>query len=232
MTRQSISFVLPMFNEASGIERTAKAVTTIARDLADDYEIIIVDDASTDSSGDIADSLSRADSHIKSIRLRKNTKFGGALKAGLMAAVKDLVLYTDADLPVKEEDAKEALKLIGPADVVTAYSLVIKDSSLKRIIISKGYNFLVRLLFGLDIRDINSGFKIYKKKVLEGMALKSMSPFIDAEIFCEAMKRGFKIEQYGLIFQLRTKGKSTISRFSVMARSFYDMFSYWLSQSR
>ena len=202
MTRQSISFVLPMFNEASGIERTAKAVTTIARDLADDYEIIIVDDASTDSSGDIADSLSRADSHIKSIRLRKNTKFGGALKAGLMAAVKDLVLYTDADLPVKEEDAKEAL------------------------------NFLVRLLFGLDIRDVNSGFKIYKRKVLEGIALKSMSPFIDVEIFCEAIKRGFKIEQYGLIFQLRTKGKSTISRFSVMARSFYDMFSYWLSQSR
>ena len=85
---------------------------------------------------------------------------------------------------------------------------------------------------GLDIRDVNSGFKIYKRKVLEGIALKSMSPFIDVEIFCEAIKRGFKIEQYGLIFQLRTKGKSTISRFSVMARSFYDMFSYWLSQSR
>jgi len=104
---------------------------------------------------------------------------------------------------------------------------VIKDASLKRIIISKGYNFFVRLLFGLDIRDMNSGFKIYKKKVLESMTLRSRSPFIDAEIFCEAKKKGFTIEQYGLIFLLRVKGRSTIARFDVLTRSLLDMICYW-----
>src|SRR3989338_9322806 len=211
MARPGISFVLPMFNEASGIADTLKAVGSMAGEITDDYEIIIVDDASTDGSADIVDSLAQDNNRIRPIRMARNTKFGGALKAGLKAAGKDIILYTDADLPVKEADIIEGLKLMERADVVTAYSLAIKDASLKRIMISKIYNFLVRSLFGLDLRDINSGFKIYKKKVLEGMRLISESPFIDAEIFCEAMKRGFKIEQYGLVFQLRTKGSSTRS---------------------
>ncbi len=232
MNRPNISFVLPMFNEAAGIAAAVRAVSAIAKDAADDYEIIVADDGSTDGSADIVDALAKGDNHIRLIRLGRNTKFGGALKRGLKAAAKETVLYTDADLPVKKADIVEALKLMDDADIVSAYSLVIKDASLKRIIISKGYNFLVRLLFGLDMRDVNSGFKIYKRRVFDGMALRSESPFIDAEIFCEAIKKGFKIEQYGLVFQLRTKGKSTISRFSVMARSLYDMFSYWASGLR
>ncbi len=220
MNRPSISFVLPMYNEAANIENTARTLVSIAREICDDYEIIIVDDASADGSGDLADKLARADNHIRSIRLKSNTRFGGALNEGLIGASKEAVIYTDADLPVRKEDIKEALKLLDGADIVTAYSLAIKDSSLKRIIISKGYNFLVRLLFGLKMRDMNSGFKIYKKKVLEGLVLRSRSPFIDVEIFCEAIKKGFIIEQYGLIFLLRVKGKSTIARFDVLMRSF------------
>jgi hypothetical protein len=95
---------------------------------------------------------------------------------------------------------------------------------------SKGYNFLVRLLFGLELRDINSGLKIYKKKVLEGLQLRSESPFIDVEIFVEAAKKGFKIKQYGLIFELRIKGHSAISRPSVVARTFRDMLAYKFSK--
>jgi hypothetical protein len=98
--------------------------------------------------------------------------------------------------------------------------------SLKRIIMSKGYNLLVQLLFGLSIKDINSGFKIYKAEVLKGLKLISKSPFVDVEIFAEAKKRGFKIEQFGLIFELRTHGVSTISRMTVVIRTFYDMLRY------
>jgi predicted DNA-binding transcriptional regulator len=94
---------------------------------------------------------------------------------------------------------------------------------------SRVYNLLVRSLFGLRIRDINSGLKIYKKKVLEGLNLKSRSPFIDVEIFAEAAKRGFVIKQYGLVFELRTKGASSISRMSVVARTFRDMLAYKFS---
>lgn len=230
MKSPGISFVFPMFNEADNIEETIRKASSLAKTLTDDYEIVIVDDASTDSSGDIVDRLSLADNHIRSIRLKSNTKFGGALREGLKAAAKEVVVYTDSDFPAKEEDVKKAINLLEDADVVTAYSLVLKDSSLKRIIMSKAYNFLVHLLFGFKIRDINSGLKIYRREVLRGLNLRSKSPFIDVEIFAEAIRRNFKIKQYGLIFELRTKGRSTISRPSVVARTFWDMLVYKFSR--
>lgn len=230
MKKYSISFVFPMFNEAENIESTIKRAALLAKDICDDYEIVVADDASTDGSGDIVDGLALKDNHIRSIRLKKNTKFGGALRAGLESASKDIVLYTDSDLPAREEDIRKALELLDGADIVTAYSLVIKDASLKRIMMSKVYNFLVSLFFGLKIRDINSGLKIYKSEVLKGLDLKSKSPFIDVEIFAEAAKRNFRIEQYGLIFELRTKGRSTISRPGVVARTFWDMVKYRFSK--
>jgi glycosyltransferase involved in cell wall biosynthesis len=230
MNPRSISFVFPMFNESSNISGTIARASDLAKTLTDDYEIVIVDDASTDGSGDMVDAIASQDKHVKSVRLKVNSKFGGALSEGLRNACKDIVVYTDSDFPAKEEDIIKAIDLLAGADVVTAYSLVIKDSSLKRIIMSKVYNSLVQLLFGLHIRDINSGLKVYKQKVLEGLRLKSKSPFVDVEIFAEVARKGFTIKQYGLIFDLRMGGKSSISRFSVVFRTFLDMFTYRLSR--
>ena len=230
MKKPSISFVFPMFNERENIEETIRRASSLAGQISDDYEIVVADDASTDGSGDIVDRLASMDRHIKSIRLKSNTKFGGALKAGLAGASKDVVVYTDSDFPAKEEDIKKAFQMLEDADIITAYSLVIKDASLKRIIMSKVYNFLVHILFNLKIRDINSGLKIYRRKIIDGIELRSRSPFVDVEIFAEAVKRGARIKQYGLIFELRTRGSSSISRMGVVARTFWDMFKYRLSR--
>lgn len=227
---KSISFVFPMFNESENVAQTLKKAGELASSLTKDYEIVVVDDASTDGSADVVANLASEDSKIKLIRLTRNTKFGGALKEGLRSVSKDIAIYTDSDFPAKEEDIKKAIGFLDNADIVTAYSLVLKDTSLKRIILSKGYNFLVRLLFGFKIKDINSGLKIYKKKVLEGLKLKSESPFVDVEIFAEALRKGFKIKQYGLIFELRTMGTSFISRPGVVIRTFYDMLTYRFSR--
>jgi glycosyltransferase involved in cell wall biosynthesis len=182
MRYPAISFVIPMYNESANIAETVGKVSRLAKELADDYEIVLADDASSDGTGDIADRLSKEDAHIKSVRLKNNTKFGGALAAGLKNASKDIIIYTDADLPVKEDDVKKGLALLERADVVTAYSLVLKDASLKRIVMSKGYNFLVQTLFGFSIKDINSGFKIYRSRVIKDLSLISKSPFVDVDI--------------------------------------------------
>ena len=226
MDIKSVSLVFPMFNEVDNIEDTIRRAGALAGQISDDYEIIVADDASTDGSGDLVDRIAQKDLHVKSVRLKVNSKFGGALNAGLMAATKDIIVYTDSDFPAREEDIKKAIQLLDEADIVTAYSLVIKDASPKRIVMSKVYNFLVQLLFGLHLKDINSGLKIYKRHVIEGLKLRSKSPFIDVEIFVEAMRRGFTIKQYGLVFELRTKGSSAISRVSVVARTFWDMLAY------
>ncbi len=230
MKKHSISFVFPMYNEADNIAATLAKATRLARELSDDHELIVVDDASTDASPYIVKELAAKDDRIKLIRLQKNTKFGGALAKGLLSAAKETVVYTDSDFPAKEKDIWNVLGMLERADIVSAYSLVIKDWSLKRIIMSKGYNFLVRLLFGLKMRDINAGLKAYRRDVFKDMKLISNSPFVDAEIFVEALRKGFKIEQYGLIFDLRTKGRSMISRPSIVARTFWDMLVYRFSR--
>ena len=215
-----------MYNEADNISETIDRATKLANEICEDYEIIVADDASTDGSGEIVERIASADNHIKSVRLKKNTKFGGALAAGLKKATKEIVLYTDSDFPAKEEDMKKAIGLLDSADIVTVYSLVIKDATFKRIVMSRVYNFLVRLLFKLKIKDANSGLKVYKRDAIKDMNLRSKSPFVDVEIFSEALKKGLKIKQLGLVFDLRTKGSSTISRFGVVARTFRDMLAY------
>ncbi|MDD5438813.1 MAG: glycosyltransferase family 2 protein [Candidatus Omnitrophica bacterium] len=224
MQRYSVSFVLPMYNEREGIEDTVEEVRIIARAIADDYEIIIVDDASTDGSADVAEAARQGGRDITVERLSKNSKFGGALALGLQDARKEIIIYTDADLPISLLDIKKSLPLIEQADIVTAVSKVKKGENLKRKIISWGYNFLLGMFFDIKIRDVNSGYKIFRRSILEGITFTSRSPFIDAEILIRAKERGARITEYPLIFRPRRQGTSKVAKFAIMAQTFKDMF--------
>ncbi|UCD55668.1 MAG: glycosyltransferase family 2 protein [Candidatus Omnitrophota bacterium] len=226
MTPTSVSFVIPMYNESRAIANTVKKLTQIAKGLTGDYEIIIADDGSTDDSGRIIDRIAEEDSRVKIEHLKKNTKFGGALKRGLNRAQKDIIIYTDSDLPIDSGDIKEALSILDGCDIVTASSRVKKGENLKRIIMSKVYNFLIQFLFKTHIKDINSGFKIYKRKIFENMKLSSNSPFIDVEIFVKALKRNFIIKECPVIFKHRQEGKSYISRPAVVFATAMDMLRF------
>ena len=231
MNPTSVSFVIPMYNESRAIADTVKKLTQIAKGLTDDYEIIIADDGSTDDSGRIIDRIAEEDSRVKAEHLKRNTKFGGALKRGLNRAQKDIIIYTDSDLPIDSDDIKEALSLLDGCDIVSAFSRVKKGETLKRIIMSGVYNFLIQFLFKTDIRDINSGFKIYKRKIFENMELISNSPFIDVEIFVKALKKNFIIKQCPVIFKHRQEGKSYISRPGVVFATAIDMLRFRCQKS-
>ncbi len=226
MSPTSVSFVIPMYNESGNIGNTVKKLTQIAKDITGDYEIIIADDGSTDDSGRIIDRIAEEDTRVKVEHLKRNTKFGGALKKGLSRAQKDIIIYTDCDLPIDSDDIKGALSLLDGCDIVTAFSKVKKGENLKRVIMSGVYNFLIQFLFKPNIRDINSGFKIYKRKVFKDMELISNSPFVDVEIFVRALKRNFIIKQYPVIFKHREAGKSYISRPAVVFATAMDMLRF------
>ena len=212
-----------MFNESDNIERTICMLEDLAGKIADDYEIVIVDDASTDTSASIVEGISGEDSTVKLLRMDKNTKFGGAFAKGFKNASKDIILYVDSDLPVGEEDIKESLPLIEEADIVTGYSKVKKGDTLKRKVISGVYNFIVEVLFSLRVKDINSGYKVVKRSLIEDLDFISHSPFVDVELFLHAKKRGARIKQYPLIFNERTAGKSYISSIPMIWATFTDM---------
>jgi len=222
----SLSFVLPMYNEAEIIRESIQAVTSIATHLTDDYEIIVVDDGSTDESVSIVEELVKKDERLRVITLEKNSRFAGALKKGLESATKETIIYTDSDLGIDEEDIKKSLPLIEDADIVNIYSKKQKGETLGRMIISIIYNLLVNFLFRLHIRDVNSSFKIFRRDVVQGMELISTSPFIDAEIFIRAKASGYRIAQTPIVFEDRTGGRSSMARPSIIFAIFRDILKF------
>ena len=219
----SISFVLPMFNEAENIERTMKTLKHLAGKLTDDHEIVIADDASTDSSVKIVEALAASDPSIKLFPLKKNTKFGGAFAKGFKEAAKDVIVYMDSDLPVSEDDIKASFNMIEDNDIVTGYSKVKKGATGFRKVVSFVYNSMVQILFGLSVRDINSGYKVVKRSLIDDLEFISHSPFVDVELFIHAKKKNAKVYQYPLVFLHREGGKSYIARLPVMLATFRDM---------
>jgi glycosyltransferase involved in cell wall biosynthesis len=219
----SLSFVLPMYNESENIRVTIESIRRIAGALTNDYEMVIVDDASTDNSAEIVEQMSREDDKVKLFRLQKNTKFGGAFAKGFKNAQKEVIVYMDSDLPVSIDDIRNSVPLIRDNDIVTGYSKVKKGDTINRKIMSSVYNLIVQALFGLNVKDINSGYKIVKRKVIDNMIFLSKSPFVDVELFIHAKKHGYKVKQYPLIFLSRASGKSYIARGPVILATFLDM---------
>jgi glycosyltransferase involved in cell wall biosynthesis len=219
----SISFMMPMFNERDNIVHTIYKIKSIAAELTSDYEIIIVDDASTDGSGEIIDEMAGRNGHIKAFHLARNSKFGGAFAEGFRQAKKDIILYVDSDMPVGMEEIKNSFPMLSEADIVTGYSKVKKGETLKRKIITTIYNLIVQGMFGLHVKDINSGFKIVKREIVKDLKFVSRSPFIDVELFLHAKKKKGKVLQYPLIFYPREYGKSYIARLPVVWATLRDM---------
>ena len=219
----SVSFVLPMFNESENIEETIRTINSIAGKIAFDYEIVIVDDASTDGSADIVRRMADRDAAVKLYRLERNTRFGGAFAEGFTRASKEVIVYMDSDMPVTAEDIAASFPLIGTADIATGYSAAAKGDTLKRKIISAAYNLMVRCLFRLDIRDINSGYKIVRKDLVRGMTFISRSPFVDVELFLQARRKRARVRQFPLVFRTRSAGRSHIAKLPVIWATFMDM---------
>ena len=228
---EKLSIFFPMWNEEEYIERAVGAgrracLELIAEGDVADYELIIVDDASTDDTPQIADRLAAADPHIRVVHHPVNRKLGGSIKTGLATATGDIVLYTDADLPFDMDELIKACRVMRhyEADLVSAYRLDRTGEGYVRSVYSTLYNLLVRVLFGMRIRDINFAFKLCRREVLESMTLVSEGSFIDAELVVRAQKLGFHIVQFGVDYFPRTRGVSTLSSPSVIVKILREMF--------
>ncbi len=191
-----------------------------------DYELIIIDDASTDATGRLADEAAAADPRVVVVHHPKNRKLGGSIKTGFATASGDLVLYTDADLPFDMDELIKACRVMRhyQADLVSAYRLDRTGEGYVRSVYSTIYNFLVRLLFGVRMRDINFAFKLCRREVLDHMTLVSEGSFIDAELVVRAQKLGFHIVQFGVDYFPRTRGVSTLSSPAVIRKILGEMW--------
>jgi glycosyltransferase involved in cell wall biosynthesis len=220
---ERLTLLFPMWNEEAMIRRTAAAAREtgdrlVATGQVGSYEVVLVDDGSTDGTGKIAVELADADPRIEVVHHPQNRKLGGALKSGFAAASGDVVLYTDADLPCELVEADKALRLLRlyEADIVSAYRFDRTAEGFQRAVYSLVYNHLVRWVLGVRIRDVNFAFKLIRRRVLDNVDLVSEGSFIDAELVAKAHRRGFRLVQFGVDYIARTRGVSTLSSPSVI----------------
>jgi len=192
--QKSVSVVIPMFNEMECIAYTIKELSDFFSLLNLDYEIIVVDDGSTDGSLEKVRGLCKSYSSLKAITLYKNIGIGRALRAGYDSARNEVIIYTDADLPVDKESFRDVLDLLyrNNIDIVVGRRIGGRESSL-RYVYTLVYNTIMRQMFKTDLRDINCPMKVFRRSVIENVKLKSDGPFIDAELLIKAKNKGFRI---------------------------------------
>lgn len=226
----SLSVVFPMFNEKDYIRKTIAMTIDTLKDITGDYEIIIVDDASTDGSGLIADELANQNQFIKVAHHKKNRKLGGSLKTGFNLAGKKYILYSDIDMPFEFSEVKKAAEIIRRenADFVSAYRINREVEGIKRYIYSSAYNFFIRVLFGLKIRDVNFSFKLIKQELLKKLKLFSEGSFIDAEMLIKAKRCNAIIIQFPTKYFPRFSGSSRLSSLNVIFKILQESLAFRL----
>ena len=228
---ETLSIFFPMWNEEAYIERTLESAREVADELVAagsiaDYELIVVNDASTDHTPKIADELAAADPRVRVVHHPVNRKLGGSIKSGFAAATGDLVLYTDADLPFDMTELHKAVRLLRyyDADIVSAYRFDRVGEGPSRAVYTFFYNVLIRRLFGVRMRDINFAFKLCRSEVFQHVTLRSEGSFIDAELIIRSKKLGLNVIQFGVDYFPRTRGVSTLSSVAVIRRILSEMF--------
>lgn len=206
MRQKSISVFLPVLNEEDNVITCVKSVKTYLSKRFKDWEIVVVSNGSTDNTTKIVRELAKKDKRIKSVD-NKKVGYGEALKSGFENSSKELIFYTDGDNQFNINDLDKLLPMLNKFDAVSAYRINRQDPPM-RIFVANVYNFLLRILFGIKIKDVDSSFKLFKREVFKNIKLKSKTGLIDAEVLIKARKNGFKIGQIGVKHYPRIKGRT------------------------
>jgi glycosyltransferase involved in cell wall biosynthesis len=232
--KPSVSLVLPVYNEEDNLEHAFRLSVEALERYASDYEIVVVDDASTDRSAEMVQRASEANSRIRLIRHEQNLKLGRSLKTAFAAARMELVLYMDADLPVDPDVLGRSIRTmeVTRADIIAGYRFDRTTEGLKRSLYSWGYNQLVSFLFRWPYRDINFAYKLIRREVLDAVELKSNGSLIDAELIVKAKNLGFTVQQMGIDYFPRVRGRSTLSSPGVILQILKEMVTLYSDMRR
>lgn len=219
----SITVFFPCYNEQDNVERTTQRAVEVLEGLGADYEIILVNDGSADQTGARADAIAVGNNRVRVVHHPQNMGYGAALQSGIRAAKKELVFFTDGDGQFDIGEIKLLLPLITHNDIVCGYRLDRKDPLVRKL---NGWMWtrLVNLLFGMNIRDIDCAFKLFRTEIFEGMRMSSAGALISAEILARATRRGFRIAEVGVHHYPRKAGKQTGAKLTVILRAFKELF--------
>lgn len=206
MSKESLSVFMPFYNEEELIEEVVSNCYSYLKNLEQDFEILIIDDGSTDSTPQKADSLQEDIPQVTAVHHEVNKGYGRALATGFDTAQNPLVFYTDGDGQFDITELGRFLDSIETYDLVIGYRTNRKDDY-SRILTSKGFNILARFLLPIDSKDIDCAFKLVRKDAVDDIELKTERT-TDAELLTKASEEGFDIKQVPVTHLQRDEGES------------------------
>jgi glycosyltransferase involved in cell wall biosynthesis len=228
MTRRpSLSIFFPAYNDAGTIASLAIAAHMTARQVTEDYEVIVVDDGSPDHTGALLDELALHFPWLRVVHHDANRGYGGALRTGFGTASKELVFYTDGDAQYDPRELTALCEALTPdVDFVNGYKIGRSDP-MHRIVIGRLYHWLVRTAFGLRLRDVDCDFRLMRREVFDKVVLTRSSGVICVELMKKVQDHGFRIAQVPVHHYHRSYGKSQFFNFPRVARTLLDLTKLW-----
>jgi glycosyltransferase involved in cell wall biosynthesis len=222
-SRISLSVFFPCHNEAGSIASLTHQALEVLEEISDDYEVIIVNDGSTDATAQIADRLAQENRQVKVVHHPINRGYGGALQSGFRAAGKQWVFYTDGDGQFDIKELPPLLELTDKYDIITCYRLNRRDNLIRKMN-AWAWEKLMNFVFDLKLRDIDCAFKLYRREIFDRIEMRSEGALIDAEILARAKQAGFTMTQRGVHHYPRTSGTQSGASLKVIFRAFRELF--------
>jgi glycosyltransferase involved in cell wall biosynthesis len=225
--KPSLSIFFPAYNDAGTIASLAIVAHMTARELTDDYEVIVVEDGSPDHTGELLDEMAKHFAWLKVVHHAQNRGYGGALRTGFESASKELVFYTDGDAQYDPRELALLWRAFSPeVDFVNGYKIGRSDP-LHRIVIGRVYHWFVKSVFSLKLRDVDCDFRLMRKDVFKKVVLTRNSGVICVELMKKVQDHGFRIAQVPVHHFHRSYGKSQFFNVPRVARTLLDLIKLW-----
>jgi glycosyltransferase involved in cell wall biosynthesis len=218
VARVPLSIVMPAYNEEANIGSTVRQALRVAERYGTRHEVVVVDDGSADRTAAEASSVGS----VRVVRHPRNRGYGAAVRTALRAAQMDVILFTDSDRQFDLEEISRLLPRLETSDVVVGYRSSRNDPLIRRVV-SGLWNLLVRALYGVSIRDVNCGFKLFRRAALDSIDLRSNGAMVSTELIVKLSHAGRAISEVEVSHHPRTAGTPTGMKPKVVALAFVEL---------
>ena len=223
---KGISAFFPAYNEGENIEKMCASLKAVLPGIAEDYEIIIVNDGSRDRTKEIADRLAQENDRILAIHHGRNLGYGAAIRSGIQACHKEYIFFTDGDNQFDVSQLYTFVPLISGYDGVIGFRLNRQDPWIRKLN-AWAWNRLVRLLLGLKVKDIDCAFKLFRRTIFDQVHLEYTGAMISTEMLVKIAQHRYKIREAGVLHSPRLAGKQTGANLRVVLRAFKELFLFY-----